>query len=261
MLGQERGLREREGEIDRGEAPDLQIDPGLFTRARRAGGGQVAVAREPAPGDLVGDGERREEYRVTQRQRPPCVIGKMQRAVEQGFEEIAAAHPPADQHQAEQRVDDRRLHVEKRLVVKDERQPAKDADGKTGDEQHRRDPPLLPDAVKERDRESRQEQLHGEKQFLARGDRPSKDGRKAPAEKIGDEKDRERPEIDKGLGAAGKAGSGHGRGCSSQVGGFELGKAPTTYPLAPTTSQARRARAQSFAPRRAANRRSLRRRR
>jgi hypothetical protein len=110
MFGDERRLKAGKDEADNREAEDLQIYPirltGAFRHvyaaafaqerapyacaARHDGAFRRAVAREPAPGNFIGDREGCKKQRIANGKGAPCAFLKVKRAIKNSAHEISA---------------------------------------------------------------------------------------------------------------------------------------------------------------------------
>ena len=86
---------------------------------------QVSVG-EDAPDHLVDHRQEEEEQAPAERQLAPALGVEMEGRIEDVAEQRPAEGQAAEQHRAEQRVDDGRLHLDEDVVLQPERQRAED---------------------------------------------------------------------------------------------------------------------------------------
>src|SRR3984885_5997401 len=170
VLHDEGRLGEREQEGERQEAEGLELDP--------------HVGRLRAPDDLVEDGKGQEEERPAPGELAPPLVGDVQRAVEQDFQERLLEPEADEQSRAKQDVKRGRLDLDQRLVMKDEGQRTEDEHDHRGYQRHDRKAPEHRIGDAERDQDARH-------QDAGRGENAE------PA--VGDEEQRERPEFEREL--------------------------------------------------------------
>src|SRR5262249_39078535 len=110
-----------------------------------------------APDDLVEDGKREEEQSPAQRQLAPALLGEFEDRIENHAEQRLAEGEAAQEHGAEQYINDRRLELDEFLVLQNERRAAEHHHHYGGDHRHCRQVAGLRIADRERDQYCRDE--------------------------------------------------------------------------------------------------------
>src|ERR1700689_4418440 len=170
ILHDQRRLREREQGGERNEGEGLELDP--------------HVGRLRAPDDLVEDGKGQEEERPAPGELAPPLVGDMQSAVEQDFQERLLEPEADEQSRAKQDVKRGRLDLDQRLVMKDEGKRTKHEHDHRDNQRHDRKAPEHRIGDSERDQDARH-------QDAGRGENAE------PA--VGDEEQRQRPKLEREL--------------------------------------------------------------
>src|SRR5690606_7213771 len=100
--------------------------------------GDPEIGREVSPYDFVQDREKKEKQAPAQRQLLPACRVEMEGRIEDVAEQRLPEGQPAEQDDAEQRVDDGGLHLDELVVLQIERQRAEDEDDDAGYQWHDR---------------------------------------------------------------------------------------------------------------------------
>src|SRR5690606_13794983 len=100
--------------------------------------GHPEVSREPAPDDLVGDGEKYEEQPPAQGQFAPTFRIQLEGGIEDIAQERFPESQTAKKNHREQGIDDGGLHLDEGFVLQVKRQSAENKDDDARYERHDR---------------------------------------------------------------------------------------------------------------------------
>src|ERR1700736_1140403 len=164
---EQRILRGHEQEGERHDAEHLEGEP--------------SVGRLRPPYDLVEHREREEEQRPAPGQLAPTFRREIEHRIEHQREQRLAEREAAQQHGAEQQIDDGRLELDEHVVLQHQREAAEHHDDEGGDDGHDRHAVQQPVGRRERDYDRDHENAGG--------------GENAPA-RVGEEEQDQRPQLE-----------------------------------------------------------------